>query len=93
MALPVSIRLISHNIRYATAWPTTGEGEDIVFVNRFNDRLTTPSNSIMGGLETPNCCLYVTRHVPEALFGLQRVLHSQLLDLLDGLNVHSEPID
>lgn len=56
MALPVSIRLISHNIRYATTWPTTGEGEDIVFVDGFNYRLTALSNSIMGGPEAPSCC-------------------------------------
>lgn len=53
MALPVSMRLISHNIRYATTWPTTGEGEDIVFVDGFNDQLTTLF-SIMGGPEAPS---------------------------------------
>ena len=37
--------------------------------------------------------LYETRYIPEALLGLQEVLHSQLLDLLDGLNEHSEPTD
>lgn len=56
MALPVGIRLISHNIRFATTWPTTGEGEDIVFVDGFNDRLTTLFNSIMGGPEAPSYC-------------------------------------
>ena len=34
--------------------------------------------------------LHETRFVPEALLGLQEVLHSQLLDILDGLNQHSE---
>lgn len=26
IALPLAIRLITHNIRYATSWPETGEG-------------------------------------------------------------------
>ena len=55
MALQVNIRLISHNIRYATTWPTTGEGEDMVF-ERFSGRLTTPFNSTMGGPEAPSYC-------------------------------------
>jgi hypothetical protein len=37
--------------------------------------------------------MHETRFVPEALLGLQEVLHSQLLDILDGLNEHSEPTD
>jgi len=56
MALPVNIRLISHNIRFATTWPTTGEGEDIVSFEGVNDRLTTLFNSIMGGPEAPSYC-------------------------------------
>ena len=55
MALPVSIRLISHNIRYATTWPTTGECEDMGFEG-FNGRLTTPFNSTVGGPEAPRYC-------------------------------------
>ena len=37
--------------------------------------------------------LHETRFVPGALLGLQEVLRSQLLDILDGLNQHSEPTD
>jgi len=37
--------------------------------------------------------LHETRFVPGALLGLQEVLHSQLHDILDGLNQHSEPTD
>lgn len=55
IALPVSIRLISHNVRYATTWPTIGEGEDIAF-ERFSHRLTTLFNSSMGGPEAPSYC-------------------------------------
>jgi len=35
--------------------------------------------------------LYETRYVSDALLGLQEVLLSQLVDLLDALSEHSEP--
>ena len=98
MTDPVAIRLISHNIRYATTWPNQGEGAA--------DPIERPNHTINARLFSPYIALWAdrkhlviaqylheTRFVPGALLGLQEVLRPQLLDILDGLNQHSEPTD
>ena len=66
----LSIRILTHNIRYATTSPFPGE---------------LPWADRKAGLISE--LLYHTRHCPTALICLQEVLHEQLLNILEGLNV------
>jgi endonuclease/exonuclease/phosphatase family metal-dependent hydrolase len=70
----IPIRILTHNIRYATASPFPGE-------------LPWPERK--AGLISE--LLYHTRHCATSLICLQEVLHSQLLDILEDLNVPAGP--
>jgi endonuclease/exonuclease/phosphatase family metal-dependent hydrolase len=70
----IPIRILTHNIRYATTSPFPGE-------------LPWPERK--AGLISE--LLYHTRHCPTSLICLQEVLHAQLLDILEGLNVPAGP--
>lgn len=63
------IRIITHNIRYATDSPSKGE-------KLWADRKDLIINELR----------YSTLHNPESFICLQEVLHSQLTDILQGLN-------
>ncbi|KAJ5873940.1 uncharacterized protein N7529_002370 [Penicillium soppii] len=68
------IRVLTHNIRYATTSPFQGErpwGErKHLLLNEFK---------------------YETRHCQETFICLQEVLHSQLIEIVAGLNQEAEP--
>jgi endonuclease/exonuclease/phosphatase family metal-dependent hydrolase len=66
---PLAIRLLSHNIRYATGSPFKGE----------KPWATRRPHLI-------NELAFNTRHNAPAFICLQEVLHSQLVDIIDGLN-------
>jgi endonuclease/exonuclease/phosphatase family metal-dependent hydrolase len=66
----IPIRILTHNIRYATTSPFPNE---------------LPWADRKAGLISE--LLYNTRHCPASLICLQEVLHSQLLDILEGLNI------
>lgn len=66
---PIQIRILSHNVRYATSSPFPGE---------------QPWPRRLPGLLSQ--LKYHTRHNAEAIICLQEVLHSQLVDILHGLN-------
>ncbi|KAK4991861.1 hypothetical protein LTR50_001480 [Elasticomyces elasticus] len=69
---PLAIRIITHNIRYATPTPTCGE-------EPWPLRLPKLLSSLR----------FNTLHNAPSLICLQEVLHSQLHDLLHGLNALS----
>ncbi|EEH44742.1 uncharacterized protein PADG_01031 [Paracoccidioides brasiliensis Pb18] len=66
---PLPIRILTHNIRYATSAPFKGE-------KPWPYRKQPLLNELH----------YHTRHNPESFICLQEVLHSQLTDILSGLN-------
>lgn len=65
----VPVRILTHNIRYATSSPC--RGEELWHVRK---------SSLVNEL------VFNTLHCQETLICLQEVLHSQLLDVLSGLN-------
>ncbi|KAL8723044.1 MAG: hypothetical protein Q9225_000586 [Loekoesia sp. 1 TL-2023] len=66
---PLSIRLLTHNVRYATGSPSEGEEEWAVRRPRVVNELR-----------------FNTAYCGESFICLQEVLHSQLIDILNGLN-------
>lgn len=70
---PLPLRLITHNIRYATDAPFEGEEKWAVRKNRLINEL-----------------IFSSAHCPSSFICLQEVLHSQLTDILSGLNNHTQ---
>lgn len=69
---PLPIRILTHNIRYATSSPFKGE-------------VPWPARKHL----IINELKFHTLHTPESFICLQEVLHTQLLDILAGLNTPS----
>ncbi|KAJ5348804.1 hypothetical protein MYU51_007047 [Penicillium brevicompactum] len=74
MTQVLPIRVLTHNIRYATTSPFKGE-------QPWAQRKQLLLNELQ----------YETRHCQESFVCLQEVLHTQLGELLAGLNQGSEP--
>lgn len=70
---PLNLRLLTHNIRYATARPFRGE-----------EKWEICRPYLLNELR------FNTRHCHETFICLQEVLHSQLVDIMSGLN-ENEP--
>ncbi|KAJ4992614.1 hypothetical protein SVAN01_01997 [Stagonosporopsis vannaccii] len=66
---PLSVRILTHNIRYATSSPFKGEVP-------WSEREHLMINELK----------FHALHNPESFICLQEVLHTQLLDILAGLN-------
>jgi len=75
--LPLPLRLLTHNIRYATSSPFTGERpwaeRAPLVINQIRHETRSFTSRSRGG-------------GPASFVCLQEVLHSQLLDILHGLN-------
>jgi endonuclease/exonuclease/phosphatase family metal-dependent hydrolase len=72
MKSSIPLRILTHNIRYATTSPFRGEELWTVRAPRLINELR-----------------YNTLNNPEAFICLQEVLHSQLHDILNGMNVNT----
>ena len=72
---PLPVRVLTHNIRYATKSPFKGE-----------EPLAIRKSRVINELR------YNTLGNPNAFICLQEVLHSQLIDIEDGLNTSKTPL-
>ncbi|KAI1122208.1 endonuclease/exonuclease/phosphatase [Nemania abortiva] len=85
---PLHLRVITHNIRYATSSPSTGERpwlerkalvmSQLFHELRYTDALSSQNSTSSSAEASSSCC--------AAFICLQEALHGQLVDVLAGLN-------